>query len=100
MKKYAYLNPSTGQYTMCDTRDEVVAAAVDAAFEFFVSHTHGNPFAEIETNESGAEVWTAARDGSPMLSPAQLMAESERMRQHMESFLNAQQMPVTTLGAE
>jgi|688.fasta_scaffold535940_3 hypothetical protein len=98
MKKYAHFNPNTGQYSVFDTREEVLSSAVDAAFQFFVSHTHGQPFAEIEVDESGTETWSAAHDGSPMLSPAQLLTEGERMQRHMESFINAQQMPVTKLG--
>lgn len=89
MKKYAYLNPNNGQYTTFDTQEEVVAAAAAAALEFFIVHTHGKPFAEIEIDEAtGAETWAAAHDGSPMLSPKQLMAE--QMQLQMKSFLNVQ----------
>jgi hypothetical protein len=98
MKKYAHLNPNTGEYNVFDTREAALSSAAETAFQFFISHTHGQPFAEIEVDESGTETWSAAHDGSPMLSPAQLLAESERMRRHMESFINAEQMPVTKLG--
>lgn len=95
MKKYAYLNPNDGQYTTFDTKEAVIAAAVHAAFEFFITHTHGKPFAEIEVDEAtGAETWSAAHDGSPMLSPAQLLAEVEAMQQRMQQFL----IPVSIPG--
>jgi hypothetical protein len=97
MKKYAYLNPNDGQYTMFATKEEVVTAAVVAAFEFFIAHTHGKPFAEIEVDEFGAETWMA-NDGSPIIPPAQILEEAERVKRHLESLFNAQQMPVTTLG--
>jgi hypothetical protein len=98
MKKYAHLNPNTGEYNVFDTREAALSSAAETAFQFFISHTHGQPFAEIEVDESGTETWSASHDGSPMLSPAQLLAEGERIRRHMESFINAQQMPVTQLG--
>jgi hypothetical protein len=98
MKKYAHLNPNTGEYKMFDTREETVSSAVDVAFQLFLFHTHGQPFVEIEVDEAGVETWSAAHDGAPMLSPAQLLAEVEQMQARMRAFLNNEPIAVTIVG--
>jgi hypothetical protein len=91
MKKYAHLDPTIGQYKTFNTREEVIASAVDTVLQFFLYHTHGNPFVEINVNEDGSEVWTAAHDGSSMLSPAEIEAQ-------VKAFLAGQTIPTSTLG--
>jgi hypothetical protein len=95
-KKYAVLNPNEGSYQRFDTTEEAINAAIDIAFAFYLHHTHNQPFADITINEDGSEIWQAL-DGSSMLSPEQLAAESEKMDEHIQSFVNAQKMQITTL---
>jgi hypothetical protein len=95
-KQYAVLNPKDGSYQRFDTIDEVVKAAVDVAFAFYLDHTHNMPFADITVNEDGSETWHSL-DGTELLSPAQIEAEAQKMAEHMQSFIDAQQLQVTNL---
>jgi hypothetical protein len=96
-QKFAVLNPSTGLYDEFSSSDLAVSAAVQVAFDFFIAHTHGQPFAVIEVDDTGKETWTTPA-GESILSPAQLLASTEEMRKRIHSFLGAETMPTTTIG--
>lgn len=95
-KQYAVLNPGDGGYQKFSTQEEAVSAAVSAAFLFYLMHTHNCPFADITVNEDGSETWHSL-NGNEMLSPTQLEAQGQKMAKHMQSFIDAQQLQVTTL---
>lgn len=96
VKKYAVLNPTDGSYQKFDTVEAAVKQAVDTAFAFYLAQTHNQPFADITMNDDGSETWHSL-DGNEMLSPAQIEAEGQRMAEHMQSFIDAQQLQVTIL---
>jgi hypothetical protein len=95
-KQYAVLNPADGTYQKFNTVQDAINAAVDRAFVFYLEHTHNQPFADITVNDDGSETWHSL-DGNEILSPAQLEAQAQRMAEHMQSFIDAQQLPTTTL---
>lgn len=96
VKKYGVLNPNDSTYQKFDTIEAAIKQAVDTAFAFYLAHTHNRPFANITINDDGSETWHSL-DGNEMLSDAQLEAEGQRMAEHMQSFIDAQQLQVTTL---
>jgi hypothetical protein len=55
--KFAIINPATGNYEFVATESELVETIATMAFEFFLSHTHGNPVSFVEVLEDGSEVW-------------------------------------------
>ena len=95
-RQFAVLNPTDGQYAKFDTPEQAVDAAVTIAVSFYISQTHGQPFAQINVAEDGTETWSAP-DGTPMLSPAQHQAEMEARMRYLDSFVNAGVIPVTQL---
>lgn len=94
--QYAVLDPSTGIYTKLSSPEAALDAAATVAVDFFLRHTHGQPFAKIDVADDGTETW-ASLDGVPMLSPAQIAAEMESRIKHMQSFASAGVIPTTTL---
>jgi len=96
-QKFAVLNPNTGSYELADSRDAALAKAAQMAVSFYLSHTHEQPFASVAIDDSGAETWTSL-NGDPVLSPAQIYEQSELMKAQIQSFIDAQAMPVTKLG--
>ena len=95
-KKYAVLNPADGTYQKFDTLEDAVSAGVEIAFNFYLLHTHNQPFVNITTNEDGSETWHSL-GGNEILSPKQFEAETQRMVEHLQSFAEAQQLQVTKL---
>jgi hypothetical protein len=55
--KYKILNPLTGQYDTFDTFDACANELGARAWEFYLLHTHYNPYTVIEVNDDGAETW-------------------------------------------
>jgi hypothetical protein len=62
--KYAVLNPFNGQYTKVDTKEEAYSIIVENVLEFYKTHVHDNPIAEIQVNENGDEIWSTAINGT------------------------------------
>jgi hypothetical protein len=92
--KYAYINPTTGQYSYANTPEELLNALATQAATVYVNHyCNGSPYTLVETQEDGSEKWYAP-DGTPVLSAADIEAEIK----HLESFKNAGVIPVTQLG--
>lgn len=95
-KKYGVLSPSTGGYDFFSEKAEALTSAAEVAFNFYLAHTHSNFLVAVETDENGLETWTGT-DGTNMPSPAEIEAQLEAIRAHMQSFVEAAQMPVTQL---
>ena len=95
-KKYAVFNPIDGTYQKFDTLENVMSAAVGIAFNFYLLHTRNQPFADITVNDDGSEIWHSL-NGNLILSPEQLIQEQQLMVDHIRSFVEAAQLPVTNL---
>ena len=55
--KYKILNPMTGQYDTFDTFDDCANELGARAWEFYLLHTHYNPYTVVEVNDDGSETW-------------------------------------------
>ena len=55
--KYKILNPVTGQYDTFDTFDACADELGIRAWEFYLLHTHHNPYTVVEINDDGSETW-------------------------------------------
>lgn len=55
--KYKILNPLTGQYDTFDTFDACADELGIRAWEFYLLHTHHNPYTVVEVNDDGSETW-------------------------------------------
>lgn len=73
MKIYKVLNPITGEYADTNNKEECLAALAETAWNFYLSHTHGQPYTVVTVNEDSSEVWQAPT-GETILSPAQIEA--------------------------
>ena len=103
MKKYGVLNPTNGTYQKFDTQEQAISAALTLAYDFYLLHTHNQPFADITINDDGSETW-ASFDGAPMLSPEQIEKERKKFEghyqqseEHLRSFTEAKQLQITRL---
>lgn len=67
--KYAILNPSTGEYSFANDKDELVNLLTETAMNFYKLHVHGNIYSVVQTNSDGSETWTSP-DGDALIAPA------------------------------
>jgi hypothetical protein len=79
MKKiYKVLNPQTGEYADAETLLACLNLVSKTAYDFYMKHTHGNPFAIVSIDaETGAETWTGV-NSETILSPAEIQAEMQK----------------------
>jgi hypothetical protein len=90
MKVYKVLNPQTGEYTDAETLLACLNLVSKTAYDFYMTHTHGNPFTVVTVDEdTGAEIWTGV-NGETILSPAEIQ---EAINQQL-----TQTLPITMLG--
>jgi hypothetical protein len=73
MKIYKVLNPITGEYADTNNKEECLAALAETAWQFYLAHTHNQPYVAVTVNEDGSEVWQVP-SGETILSPAQIEA--------------------------
>ena len=76
---YRVLNPDSGTYINCDTKEKAVKLVAEAAFSFYLKHTHGAPYSMVTFNDDGTETWRSAR-GEETINPEEqkaLLAELE-----------------------
>lgn len=65
---FKVFNPNTGEYTNCATREECLQKLGRVAYDFFLSHTHGNPYSVVTINDDGSETWETAK-GEKLMAP-------------------------------
>lgn len=63
MQQIALLNPMTGQYEFFDDKPSAAVRFSQLLKEFYLYHTHQQPFAIVETNEDGSKTWKST-DGT------------------------------------
>jgi hypothetical protein len=64
---FKVINPNTGEYTNCPTREECIQKLARNAYEFYLTHTHGNPYSVVTINDDGSETWETAKGEKLML---------------------------------
>lgn len=64
---FKVLNPNTGEYTNCNTREECIQKLARNAYEFYLAHTHDNPYSIVTINDDGSETWETAKGEKLML---------------------------------
>ena len=57
--RYAVLNPSAGEYVYVDSHNECLTKAKELAWQFYLTHTHNSPISQVDTDDTGAETWSA-----------------------------------------
>jgi hypothetical protein len=57
---YKIFNPVTGEYSTVDTKEACIEKVGELACNFYLSHTHNNPYSIVTINEDGSETWRAA----------------------------------------
>lgn len=90
--KFAVFNPMTGLYTYTETETERDKLLCEIAWEFFLWQTHNAPYANVQVNEDGSEVWTGL-DGKPRLNIQQM----EELQLQIEASILKSQTAVETL---
>lgn len=55
---YRVLNPATGGYAECNTKEEAEILARERAWEFYLLQTHNAPISKVMITDEGAEIWT------------------------------------------
>ena len=56
-KQYAIFNPASGEYTKATTEEERNNLLLQFIWDFFLVHTHNNPYRVVISNEDGSETW-------------------------------------------
>lgn len=97
--KYARLSPLDGSYTHFDSLEAAIDAAFIEAWNFYMSHTHGQPLSKVVVADDGSETWTTL-EGESLPSPKEIEARTQRFRNLADSLRDAAQMQVTTLGGD
>jgi hypothetical protein len=93
--KYAYYNPLTGENFYATSKEELQNALATLAAEVFINHhCSGSAYTIVEVLENGAEKWYSPT-GEERMTPAEL---AQHMK-HIQSFINAGEIPVAMLGA-
>lgn len=91
--KFAYIHPTTREYLYTEDRNELLSQLAQFAAETYQNHyCNGQLFTFVEVAEDGSEKWYAPT-GEQIMSPTELEA---KMR-HMQSFIDAVQIPVSNL---
>jgi hypothetical protein len=57
MQQIALLNPMVGHYEYFDDKDSAKQRFSELMLEFFLSHTHQEPFSMVEIDEDGIQTW-------------------------------------------
>ena len=57
--RYAILNPQVGEYEYIDDVSKVKEKVAELAMAHYLAHTHGAPVSQVDTDDTGAETWTA-----------------------------------------
>jgi hypothetical protein len=57
--QYAILNPQTGGYDYVDHVSKVKEKVAELAMIHYLAHTHNAPVSQVDTDETGAETWSA-----------------------------------------
>ena len=55
----ALLNPTIGEYEFFDNAQLAKTRFSELCLEFFLLHTHNEPFSQVITNEDGSVNWAA-----------------------------------------
>jgi hypothetical protein len=64
---FKVLNPSTGEYTTCLTREDCIQQLARNAYAFYLLHTHGVPYAVVTTNDDNSQTWESPKGEKLML---------------------------------
>jgi hypothetical protein len=92
--KYAYIHPTTREYLFVESREALIAILAELAAQTYIDHyCNGMAYTIVETAEDGAEKWYAPT-GEQVMTPVEIEA---RIR-HMQSFINAGEIPMSILG--
>jgi hypothetical protein len=57
--RYAILNPQVGEYEYVDDITLVKEKVAELAMAHYLAHTHGAPVSQVDTDDTGAETWSA-----------------------------------------
>jgi hypothetical protein len=68
---YKVFNPTNGQYTTHVTLNLCLEHVIKSAYEFYLTHTHGQPYSIVTTRVDGSEVWKTP-DGMEIPSPEEI----------------------------
>lgn len=92
--KYAYIHPYTREYLYTESKEELQNKLAKFAAQVYQDHyCNGAMFTIAETDEDGVEKWYSPT-GEQVLTPKQIQERIE----HLQSFANAGEIPVTMLG--
>jgi hypothetical protein len=92
--KYAYIHPYTREYLYTESKEELQDKLAEFAAQVYQDHyCNGAFYTIVETSEDGVEKWYAP-SGEQVLTPKQIQERIE----HLQSFANAGEIPVTVLG--
>jgi hypothetical protein len=93
--KIAILNPQNGSYDYFDNTTDLIENMANNAINFYMQHTHDNPFSTIETLEDGSEIWRNSA-GDEIPSPEQIEAAT---KEKMAGLINYRgNIPITNMS--
>lgn len=71
IKVYKAFNPLNGEYTTHLTLDECLTYVMQISYEFYLHHTHGQPYSVV-TKVDDAETWRTP-EGDEIPNPDKLL---------------------------